>query len=104
MKIIINTDKTIAWDERHEEFFTSQISEELGRFQSDITRIEAHVSDENGNKSGVNDIRCVLEARLEGKQPFAVSCQADNVEIAVLRAIDKLKASLETKIGRMANH
>lgn len=104
MKIQFNTDKTINKDERHQDFFTSQIAEELKRYQSDITRIEVHISDENGKKEGIKDIRCLLEARLEGKQPIAVTCQADNVELAVSGAIDKLKASLETVLGRMSNH
>jgi len=104
MQIQFNTDKTINGDERNQDFFTAQITEELNRYHSDITRIEVHVSDENGKKDGINDIRCLLEARLEGKQPFAVTCQADNVELAVSGAIDKLKASLETVLGRNSNH
>lgn len=104
MKIQFNTDKTVNGDERHEEFFSEQISKQLDRFQSHITRIEVHVTDQNGKKDGLNDIKCLLEARLEGKQPIAVSDQADTIERAVSGATDKLKASLETILGRMKNH
>jgi ribosome-associated translation inhibitor RaiA len=104
MKIQFNTDRTINGDERHLDFFTDQISEELTRYQTEISRIEAHVSDENGNKDGIKDIRCLLEARLEGRQPIAVSNQADNMELAVSGAIDKLKTSLDTILGRVQNH
>ena len=104
MIIQFNTDKTINGDERNQEFFTSQITEELDRFQSHITRIEVHLSDENGNKEGMNNILCLLEARLEGRKPIAVSEQADTVEMAVSGAIDKLKSALETILGRMSNH
>ncbi len=104
MKIQINTDKTINGDERHQDYFSSTIAEALKRFQSHITRIEVHLSDENGKKEGMNDMRCLLEARMEGRQPIAVSCQGDTVEIAVSGALDKLKASLETIIGRLQNH
>ncbi len=104
MKIQFNTDKTMNGDERNKDFFTAQIAEELKRYQSDITRIEVHLSDENGNKAGANDIRCLLEARLEGKQPIAVSCQDDTDELAVSGAINKLKVTLETMHGRMSNH
>lgn len=45
MKIQFNTDKTISGNERNEAFFTTLISEELDRFQSQITRIEVHLSD-----------------------------------------------------------
>lgn len=104
MKIQFNTDKTVSGDERQQDFFTSQIDDELKRYQTEITRIEVHISDENGKKEGINDIRCLMEARLEGKKPIAVSCQADNVELAVSGAIEKLIASLKTILGRTASH
>jgi ribosome-associated translation inhibitor RaiA len=104
MKIQINTDKTINGDERHQTFYTSQIAEELKRYESHITRIEVHLSDENGKKEGMNDIRCLLEARLERKQPIAVSCQDDTVELAVSGAIAKLITALETILERTANY
>ncbi len=104
MKIQFNTDKTINGDERHQTFFTSQIAEALKRYQSHITRIEVHLSDQNGKKEGMNDIRCLLETRLEGRQPIAVSCREETVELAVSGAIDKLKTSLETILERIGNH
>jgi ribosome-associated translation inhibitor RaiA len=104
MKIQFNTDKTIKGDEKHQNYFTSLIAEGLKRFQSDITRIEVHLSDENGNKKGIDNIRCLLEGRIEGRQPIEVSCDADTVELAVSGAIDKLKSSLETILGRIENH
>ncbi|WP_323758391.1 HPF/RaiA family ribosome-associated protein [Roseivirga sp.] len=104
MKIQFNTDKTIQGDERHEGYFTDQIAKELDRFQSHITRIEVHISDENGKKEGIKDIRCLLEARIEGRQPIAVSDQANTIEQAVSGAIHKLKASLGTILGRLQNH
>lgn len=104
MKIQFNTDKTINGNEKTQEFYSSLITEELKRYESHITRIEVHLSDENGIKEGLNDMRCLLEARIEGKQPIAVIEQADTVEIAVSGALDKLKASLEKILGRVANH
>ena len=104
MKIQFNTDKTINGGERNQTFFSSQIAEELKRYQSHITRIEVHLSDENGKKEGMNDIRCLLEARLESRQPIAVSCQDDKVELAVSGAIEKLKTTLETILERTAKH
>jgi hypothetical protein len=104
MKIQFNTDKTISGNEKDQYYFTSLIEEGLKIFESHITRIEVHLSDENGKKEGLSDMRCLLETRMEGRQPLAVSCQADTVELAMSGAIDKLTASLETIIGRMQNH
>ena len=104
MKIQFNTDKTINGDGRTQAFFTSKITEGLKKYQSHITRIEIHLSDENGKKEGVNDKRCLLETRIEDRQPIAVSCKDNTVEQAVSGAIDKVKATLETIFGRAANH
>jgi ribosomal subunit interface protein len=104
MKIQFNTDKSINGDERHEEYFSSQIAKKLERFENRITRIEVFLTDENGKKAGHNDIVCKIEARVEGKNPITVSEQADSMNLAISGAIDKLKAALETVVGRMQNH
>lgn len=104
MTIQFNTDKNVDGSNGFTAPLITQIENELRRFSSHITRIEVHVSDENGEKPGANKIRCLLEARLEGKQPIAVSCHDDNVELALSGAIGKLNASLETILGRMTKH
>ena len=89
MTIQINTDKTLTAEKRSADFFNSQIAEALDRFESHITRIEVHLKDENGNKDGFNNISCLLEARLEGRQPIAISNQADTIDLAITGAIEK---------------
>jgi ribosome-associated translation inhibitor RaiA len=101
MKVQFNTDKTISGHENNEVYFTSLVTDKLNRFDSYITRIEMHLSDENGKKEGPNDIQCVLEARMEGREPFAVTSQADTSKKAVVGAIDKLKTYLDTTIGKL---
>ncbi|MEB8347400.1 HPF/RaiA family ribosome-associated protein [Flavobacteriaceae bacterium KMM 6898] len=104
MTIQINTDKTISGEQRSEDYFTSQIAEALQRFESHISRIEVHLKDENGKKDGINDISCLIEARLEGRQPIAVTNQADSVDLALTGAIDKIKTAVGTIIGKMQKH
>jgi len=104
MLIQINTDKNIKGSEALSSKLTGIISDELSRFNNHITRVEVHLSDENSHKSGVNDKRCVLEARLEKRKPIAVTSQADTVELAVDGAVEKLKNSLTTIIGRLKDH
>jgi hypothetical protein len=43
----------------------------------------------------------LLEARLAGLQPIAVSHLAPTIEIAVTEAADKLQRAIESKIGRV---
>jgi ribosome-associated translation inhibitor RaiA len=104
MTIQFNTDKNIAGSEKFNSYFSTLIEEALGRFNDKLTRVEAHLSDENGGKEGPGDKRCVLEARIEGRQPIAVSNIADTPEKAVEGAIDKLKTSLQTIMEKMNNH
>lgn len=101
MTIQFNTDKTIRGEQRQEEYFTTQISEGLERFDNHITRVEVYLKDENGKKDGVNDISCLLEARMEGKKPIAVNSKGNNVEQAISSAIDKMSNSLNTIVDKM---
>lgn len=104
MTIQLNADKNLDIHESYSSKLKELLSEELDRYSEHITRLEVHLSDENGKKQGPNDKRCVLEARLEGKQPIAVTAEADTHQQSVKSAIGKLKASLDTIIGRQRNH
>jgi hypothetical protein len=104
MKIQFNTDKNVNGDEELRESLTSVLSDSLRRFKNHVTRLEVHLSDENGGKSGPDDKRCLLEARMEGRKPIAVTDQADSFIEAVSGAADKMKLALDSIIGRMRNH
>ena len=104
MTIQINTDKNLSVHEAFEAQLDNLFSEELIRFSEHITRLEVHLSDENGNKQGLNDKRCMIEARIEGRQPIAVTDRANDYERAVGGAIEKMKASLDTIVGKLKHH
>jgi len=104
MKVQFNTDKTINGDEKSTLYFTGLVENGLKRFDSHISRVEVHLSDENGTKEGVKDIRCLMEVRLDGKQPIAITSQENTEEKAISQAIEKMKSSLDTIIGKLQNH
>ena len=104
MTIQLNAGKNLNVHEAFGTKLRNLLSEELNRFSENITRLEVHLSDENGGKEGLNDKRCMLEARLEGRQPIAVTANAATYELSVAAAIDKLKNSLDTIVGRLRNH
>jgi len=104
MTIQFNTNNTVEVREEFRAPLINLISEELDRFSHQITRVEVHLSDENGDKQGLNDKRCVIEARLSGMKPIAVTNHANTHEQAVGGAVDKLKTSLEAILGRLRNH
>jgi ribosome-associated translation inhibitor RaiA len=104
MQIQFNSDKNVTGSEELITSATLLISQELSRFSQQITRVEVHFSDEDGNKDGFIDKRCMLEARLAGMKPIAVTNHANTHEKAIYGAIDKLKTSLEKIAGRLKNY
>ncbi|MEP6836013.1 MAG: HPF/RaiA family ribosome-associated protein [Gemmatimonas sp.] len=104
MQIQVNTDHNIPG---HEELVTQveeTVTKALQRFGTQITRVEVHLSDDNGNKSGPNDKRCVMEARLEGHQPLVATHQAETVKQAYSGAATKLKTALTHALGKLSTH
>jgi hypothetical protein len=67
-----------------------------------ITRVEVHLSDEDGQRSGHRDKRCMMEARIEGRPPIAVTDQAATLDLAVEGAAGKLERLLDSTFGRAA--
>ncbi len=104
MTIQLNADNNLNIHEAFGAKLKDLISEELGRFSENITRVEVHLSDENGAKKGMNDKRCLLEVRIAGRQPVAVSELADTHENSVSGAIEKLKTALDTIFGRLSTY
>lgn len=101
MNIQINTDHNIDGNERLQAYIKSKITDALKRFENQITRVEIHLSDENAGKTGLDDKRCLLEARLEGHEPLSVTANADTIENALNSATDKIKRVLETVVGKL---
>ena len=103
MTIQFNTDKNLTLHEEFRDKLNDLLTDELSRFSENITRVEVHLADVNGHKDGLNDKRCLLEARVEGRPPIAVTAEEDTYELSVSAAVDKLKSSLETILGRLKN-
>ncbi|HMM67720.1 MAG TPA: HPF/RaiA family ribosome-associated protein [Dokdonella sp.] len=90
MKIQINTDHTIQGREALAERYSDDVAGALANVSRHVTRVEVHLSDENGEKGGQGDKRCTMEARLEGRQPIAVTEHASTLDLALHGACDKL--------------
>jgi ribosome-associated translation inhibitor RaiA len=103
MQIQINTDENIDGSEGLAARIETRLNQLIGRFSEHITRIEVHLSDQNADKAGGNDKRCLLEVRLEGRQPEVVSHQASTVEGAYTGAAKKLQSFLKSTLGRRNN-
>ncbi len=101
MQIQINTDKTITRHAGLDDHVQTVVSNALQRFGEQITRVEVHLSDNLGQKSADGDNRCLMEARLNGQQPIAVSDHASTLHQAISGAADKLKRAVDSTVGKL---
>jgi ribosome-associated translation inhibitor RaiA len=102
MQVQINTDRNIEGQEALAAQVSGVVESALSRFSDHITRVEVHLSDENSDKKGGKDnMRCMMEARIEGGQPIAVTHQAATVDQAVDGAAGKLSRMLKSTLGRL---
>ena len=95
------SDKHIDSDKRTQDWVTATVEVTLERHLEDLTRVEVHLSDENGGKAGPKDKRCKMEARPKGHQPILVSHDADSLTQAVEGAAEKLEHALEHLFGKL---
>lgn len=105
MHVQVNTDKNISAQENLAQNVEDILNRILARFAAQITRLEVHLSDENSaSKSGVVDKRCLLEARLAGREPTSVSDTALTVEQSVTGAAQKMVSLLDSELGKLGKH
>lgn len=100
MNIQINTGHNIHGNETLISKFSDIIESSLSRVSDHISKVEVHLKDEDGDKKGKNDKRCMIEAHLEGRKPIAVTNHADDLNQALDGAIVKLIGMIDTILGR----
>jgi hypothetical protein len=100
MHIEVSTDNSIDGSEALTNHIKGLVKNALVHFGDQITRVEVHLSDANAGKTGQDDKHCMIEARLEGRQPTAVKHAAATLDQAAKGAAHKLKNSLESALQR----
>ena len=104
MNIEIRTDKNIINSDRLIDYVRTELKQEFQRYSEKITHFEVHLSDANGDKGGEDDKRCMIEARVSGVKPIAVTHKADNIDQAIHGAIEKLQRSIEHSFAKREPH
>jgi len=102
MQIQINSDHHITGSPELAGRVQALVRDALERYSDRITRVEVHLNDLNSVKGGSNDKRCVMEARLAGLGPVAVNHEAQNLNLAIDGAMEKLERAIEHKLGKVA--
>lgn len=101
MLIQLNTDNHVDGRDETMRQVETELERSLARFASQITRVEVHFQDANADKSGAADKRCMLEARVSGSDPIAVTNTGESLTTAFHGARDKLVRVLDRRLAKL---
>ena len=101
MFIQIHADNQVPSDNDRDSRLEEQIRQRLARFEGRITDVEVHVSDINGTRGGNADMRCSMEARVNGIPPVAAVDEGNSVDRAVIGAAKKVVRALDHQLGKL---
>lgn len=101
MQVLVNSDNHIVAGEDLTARVQGVVEGRLDRFDGRITRVEVHLNDLNSIKLGERDKRCMMEARVGGMRPIAVTHEAATLTEAIHVAADKLERAVEHALGRL---
>lgn len=101
MQILLHSDPNTDGSQPMSDHLNVVVKEVMGRYGERITRVEAHLSDENSQaKTGAGDVHCTLEARLVGLDAVVVKDQAGNAHQAIDGAARKLQRAVATALAK----
>jgi ribosome-associated translation inhibitor RaiA len=102
MKVQVNASNDIHNKESLESWANEYLNERLARFGQDLTSIEVQLTDENhATRGGDTDKRCMLEARIAGRAPVAVTAFGADQNLAFRAAGEKLEHALDHAFGKL---
>ena len=103
MDVQINTTNNVTGREALTQQLEETVRTRLSRFSERLTRVEVHVGDENGDRSGGDDKRCVIEVRPAGRDPISVTDQAGSIDQAASGALNKVVTALDRTYGKITD-
>jgi ribosome-associated translation inhibitor RaiA len=104
MQVQIHTDHNIEGHEALANQVSSVVEDALGGVSDPLTHVNVYLSDQNSDQKDSNDtMRCMIEARLEGHQPLAVTDHASTLNQAVDGATEKLTHLIEHTLERRSH-
>ena len=98
MQVQINTGKDV---EAETDLLEDELRDALARFDDQLIRVDIHLTDQNAEKSGADDQRCTMEAKLAGLKPVAVTHSAASVNEAYTGAVHKMSRVLDTTLAKI---
>ena len=100
MLIEVRTDGNIEGSEQSSAEVKAVVNAGLERYGDRIRRVDVHLSDAIGHKTGHDDKCCMIEARRDGGEPIVVTHRESTMERAIHGAVHDLKKSVESVLGK----
>lgn len=104
MEILINSDNEVKMDQAAKDYFRAEVEDSLKRFGDHVTRFEVYFSDETSNKETQGDQKCVIEARLKGRNPEIVTSHGSAQKAAFDGAVSKIRTVLDRVVEKQRGH
>ncbi|MDZ4138763.1 MAG: HPF/RaiA family ribosome-associated protein [Erythrobacter sp.] len=104
MQFQFNSDSSVMGTADVATRIEQQVRHRLARFEDRLTRLEVHVSDDNGRKGGGDDKHCTIEARPRSGRPIGVTGKAGDVDAAARIAANTMAERLERVFGKADRH
>lgn len=103
MFVNVHTDNHIKGSDDLTRRVEDEVIATLDRFGEQVVTVEVHLNDVNSQKHGV-DKRCMMEARLAGLQPIAVTHMAETLDEAIEGAAEKLERAVDHVVDKLEHH
>lgn len=100
MQIQLNSDKHIVGSPELYASIEQKLRQTLKHLANEVTRIEVHLNDENSIKGGIDDKRCLLEARVAKMKPISTEHHAETIDQAVAGAAEQLARALKSALEK----
>ncbi|MBA2964064.1 MULTISPECIES: HPF/RaiA family ribosome-associated protein [Ramlibacter] len=104
MQVQVNTSNGVENKDTLERWATDYLNEALARFSQDITRVEVQMRETSNSRNGAVDKRCMLEARIAGRDPVAATHHAPSQDEAFRGATQRLIHLLDHTLGKLDRH
>jgi ribosomal subunit interface protein len=99
MQIKVNAAETPVTDALHQRV-VDRVTRALRHVGHTVTRVEVHLRDDKRGRRGPDDRRCLIEARLAGREPMVVQASGRDLYRTIDRAAEKLARALSRAVQR----
>lgn len=100
MQVQLNSDNHITGSPELCARIEQKLLQALKHLAKEVTRIEVHLNDENSSKGGVDDKRCLLEARVVEMNPISTEHHASTIDQAVNGAAEQLARAIKSALEK----